>query len=89
MVYNLGKKRFTDQASKPGNARILRLYRHQMVRIDFQNSLGAGTSSTSMDAGTTSFSKDIEHRKAYVGLGGNNLELAGNGARTAGSNNTL
>ena len=32
-----------------------------------------------MDAWTASVSKDLEHRNAYVGLAGNNLELAGNG----------
>ena len=40
---------------------------------------GGDTSSTAIGARTTSFSKDVEHRIACVGLAGNNLELATNG----------
>ena len=37
------------------------------------------TSSTAMEARTTSVLNNLEHRNACVGLAGNNLDLAGNG----------
>ena len=54
------------------------------------NSFEVDTSSTAMDAWTTSVLKDLEHRNACVGLAGNNPESSAQWeARVAGNSNTL